>query len=64
MELQTEAKLNEILGKAMAGAATKEEIVSVFHHYKLIEMKLDEADYEDTFGSEGWRHYFGLPDAG
>lgn len=28
---------------------------------QLIE-KLDELDLEDFFGSEGWRHYFGLED--
>ena len=29
---------------------------------KLIINKLDELDEEDYFGSEGWKHYFGLED--
>ena len=28
----------------------------------LIIDKLDELDQEDFFGSEGWKHYFGLED--
>lgn len=26
------------------------------------ESKLDEADEQDTFGTEGWRHHFGVED--
>ena len=28
----------------------------------IIVNKLDELDGEDYFGSEGWKHYFGLED--
>lgn len=59
----TEAQLNTIRGKAMVGAATPDEILSVFAHYDHIEDELDERDGDDFFGTEGWRHAFGLPDA-
>lgn len=58
-----ERQLNIIRGKAMCGKATPKEILSVFEHYDLIEMELDERDGEDYFGTEGWRHAFRLPDA-
>lgn len=61
--LLTDKQLNTIRGKASVGHASTPEIMSVFGHYDLIEMKLDKLDQDDTFGAEGWRHHFGLPDA-
>lgn len=61
--LLTQKELNIIRGKASVGHATPEEILSAFVHWDLIEMKLDEFEMDDTFGTEGWRHSFGLPDA-
>ena len=58
----TQKELNTIRGKAMAGHATPKEIISVFSHCDLLESKLEEADYEDFFGTERWRRYFGLPE--
>ena len=63
LKLLTQRELNMIRGKASVGHATPQEILSVFSHYDLIEMKLDELDNDDAFGTEGWRHSFGLPDA-
>jgi hypothetical protein len=57
-----ESELNQIRGKSMVGAATPKEIISVFQHYDLIEAGLNELDEEDFFGTEGWRHFFGLPE--
>jgi hypothetical protein len=64
-KLLTEREINLIRGKAIVGHASVDELMSVFHHYDLIEMKLDEFEFEreDVFGTEGWRHAFGLPDA-
>ena len=59
----TEAELNTIRGKALVGHATPKEILSIFAHYDQIEMELEERDSDDFFGTEGWRHAFGLPDA-
>lgn len=61
-KLLTEQELNIIRGKALVGHASPDEILQVFGHYDLIEMKLDEYDNDDAFGTEGWRHSFGLPD--
>lgn len=48
----------------MVGAASPDEILSVFEHLDLLEIELDGADQDDLLGTEGWRHYVGLPDAG
>jgi hypothetical protein len=63
MPYLTEKELNTIRGKAMVGHATPDEILSVFGHLDEIESKLDETEEDDFFGTEGWRHFFGLPDA-
>jgi hypothetical protein len=47
----------------MAGAATPDQILSVFAHLDDLEYKLDEADNEDMLGTEGWRHWVGYPEA-
>ena len=62
-KLLTEKEIYTIRGKAIVGHATPQELMSVFAHYDIIEQKLDESDGDDTFGTEGWRHYFRLPDA-
>lgn len=61
--LLTDRELNTIRGKSLVGHASTDEILQVFAHYDIIEMKLDEYDNDDAFGTEGWRHAFGLPDA-
>ena len=58
----TEQDLNTIRGKVMAGHATTQEMMSVFVHYDALELRLDEADYEDMLGTEGWRRWVGLPE--
>jgi len=58
----TEKELNIIRGKALVGHATPEEILSVFGHIDALEDKLDDFEQDDTFGTEGWRHAFGLPE--
>jgi len=59
----TEAQLNTIRGKVLVSRATPKEILSVFAHLDQIEDELSERDDQDFFGTEGWRHAFGLPDA-
>ena len=58
-----DSELNIIRGKSMVGKAVPREILSVFAHLDELEMQLDELDGEDYFGTEGWRHSFGLPDS-
>jgi hypothetical protein len=63
MKLLSDKELNTIRGKASVGKATPAELRRVFEHLDAIEAKLDELDFDDYFGSEGWRHAFDLPDA-
>lgn len=61
-KLLTDRELNELRGKNLVGALTKEEIFTLFVHLDFIEMWLDDKDNADTFGTEGWRHDIGMPD--
>lgn len=63
MKYLTQSELNTIRGKAMVRAASPKEILSVFAHLDRLEDELDDRDGDDFFGTEGWRHAFGLPDA-
>lgn len=60
MKLITAKELLIIRGKAIVGHATPAELMSVFEYLDYLENKLDDLDDEDSFGSEGWRHFFGL----
>lgn len=63
MKLLSDKELNIIRGKASVGAATVGEILSVFEHLDAMEAKMEEADGDDFFGPDGWRHWFDMPDA-
>lgn len=63
LKFLTDRELNIIRGKVLVGHATRDEMLSVFFHLDMLEHKLDEADGEDALGTEGWRHYFGIPEA-
>lgn len=60
-KLLSERELNTIRGKCLVMAATRDELFSVFGHIDELEMKLTELDDDDKFGTEGWRHAFGVP---
>lgn len=63
MKFLTERELNIIRGKALVGHASIEDITSVFQHYDKLEMWLNELEWDDFFGTEGWRHAANLPDS-
>ena len=63
IKLLSDKEINIIRGKAIVGKASPEELMQVFGHWDIIEQKMDELDCEDYFGTEGWRHKFGHPDA-
>ena len=48
--------------RAEEGDTLANRMLEVLEHYQTLEAKLDELDDEDFFGTEGWRHYFGLPE--
>lgn len=56
----TAKELNVIRGKALVGAASKVEVMSLFHYIDFLEERLDDADADDCFGTQGWRYAFGL----
>jgi hypothetical protein len=59
MRIASESEINIIRGKNLVGAATKEDIEILLQHITAMEHVLDEeADPEDMFGTEGWRHHF------
>ena len=58
-----ESKLNEIRGKVLVMKATRDELLAVFGHLDALELRLDAADEDDALGTEGWRHWMGLPNA-
>lgn len=60
MEAHTASEINIIRGKWLAGHYTKDDVKVLLDHITALENFLDEADYEDTFGTEGWRHTIGL----
>jgi hypothetical protein len=61
--LLSERETNIMTGKALVGAMTKADQLALCEHLSLLYFKMDEGDDHDFFGTEGWRHYFGLPDA-
>ncbi len=60
--LLSDRELNTIRGKALVGHASVVEIASVFGHIDMLEMALDRADEDDALGTEGWRHWVGVPE--
>ncbi|WP_065091468.1 hypothetical protein [Rhizobium leucaenae] len=60
MAAQDEKTLNIIRGKNLVGAADKVDVFKLFDHIDALEFMLDEADADDFFGTEGWRHHLGL----
>lgn len=61
--LLDETELAFIRGKASVGQATPDELLSVFQHLDLLYEKMNEVEQDDFFGTEGWRHFFGIPGA-
>ncbi len=62
MSAQDDKTINIIRGKNLVAATSKKDIDKLFEHIDALEMLLEEADGEDFFGSEGWRHYLGIAD--
>lgn len=62
MAILSDQELNIIRGKALVGAATKEDVLAVLERMNEMESLMDEADCDDAFGTEGWRHVLGIDD--
>lgn len=57
--LKTEQEIDMIRGKMLVNAATQKELHDFLWYVNEIEALVDEADLEDFFGTEGWRHRLG-----
>jgi len=60
MSAQNDKVLNIIRGKNLVGKANKGDVLKLFEHLDVLEELLDEADQDDVFGTEGWRHRLGI----
>ena len=60
--LMSDREVNILRGKALVGAMDQRDQMRLCGHLNLIEHVLDCKDDEDFFGTEGWRHFFGIPD--
>lgn len=60
MKLRPRNELDMIRGKMLVAAATQEELQDFLTYVTTIEGLLEEADCDDYFGTEGWRHRVGL----
>ncbi len=59
-QAQTEQLINTCRGKALVGHCSTPDVKKLVAHIDALERLLDEADCEDVFGTEGWRHYMGI----
>ena len=60
--LLSERETNILAGKALVGAMTQADQMALTGHLTELYFKLDELDEEDRLGTEGWRHFIGLPE--
>jgi len=58
--IKSERELDMIRGKMLINAASKQEVHEFLKYVSVIESLVDEADEDDYFGTEGWRHKVGL----
>lgn len=60
MKLLSDKQTNLLRGKCLERFKPSDDVWKLLNHYTLIEHKLDELDGDDFFGTEGWRHFFGI----
>jgi len=59
MEMPNEQKINEIRGKMLVNAATRDELHQFLYYVNAIETLVEEASCEDFYGSDGYQHRLG-----
>lgn len=57
--VNSEKDYNILVGKLAVGELTQEERFDLLELISTFEGMLDEADGDDYFGTEGWRHRLG-----
>lgn len=58
-KLKSEREIDEVRGKMLVNAATKDELHAFLDYVNALEALIEEASNEDFFGSEGWQHRLG-----
>lgn len=58
----TKEQLEVIRYKNEVGAIQQRDVERLFGLIDYLTTMLDDGDEDDRFGTEGWRHYFGLED--
>ena len=61
-KLLSQRQTDRYTGMALVGKLEPKDQLAVMEHLNELYFLLDEKDDEDFFGTEGWRHYFGLPE--
>lgn len=59
ISLLKENELDMIRGKMLVNKATQQELGSFLLYVTTLEGLLNDADEDDVFGTEGWRHMIG-----
>jgi len=54
--------VNQIRGRAQIAKYTDEDVDVLLKIIDWFEAELDVADENDMFGTEGWKHFFGVED--
>lgn len=60
MAAQKAKVVDVIRGKNLVSGARKEDVSLLLDHIDALESLLDEADGDDVFGTEGWRHHLDI----
>lgn len=60
MTLKSQRELDVIRGKILVNAANTDELHDFLKYVSALESALDEASFEDFFGTEGWQHWIGV----
>ncbi len=58
----TNVQVAIIKGRLSVGQATQEDVANLVAHIEALEELMNEADGDDAFGTEGWRHRLGIDD--
>lgn len=51
-----EQKINEIRGKMLVNAASREELSTFLYYVSTLEGLLEDVSYEDFFDKKGWQY--------
>lgn len=57
--VKTEQEIDMIRGRMLAGHTTVKELHEFLYYVTVLESLIDEAENEDFYGTEGWRHRVG-----